>query len=67
MVSETKIQNSFHRVRQDVDFLKHEALNNIRFLNFKVDRQKYRIKELERRLAQLERISIKDQVINSGL
>ena len=60
MVSEKKLRNSFTNVRRDIDVLKYATLNNVRYLNTKVKEQGIRIRELERRLAQIERVSIQE-------
>ncbi|MBD3163819.1 hypothetical protein GF323_01340 [Candidatus Woesearchaeota archaeon] len=63
MVHEQKIRNSFRRVRKDMDMLRYSSQNSIRFLNVKVKEQGIRIRELERRLGQLERLSLREKMI----
>jgi hypothetical protein len=63
MINESKIRSSFQRVRKDIDMLKYDAFNNIRYLNVKVKEQGIMIRELERRLAQVERISLRENLV----
>ena len=62
MINETKLKNSFTNVRKEIDGLKYECSNQLRFLNIKVKEQEIRITELERRLAQTEILLIREQV-----
>jgi hypothetical protein len=63
-MNEKKIKNSFQKVRKDMDCFKYDTYNNLRFLNVKVKEQAIRIRELERRLAQVERLSLR--VVKNG-
>ena len=63
MVSEQKITNSFIKVRKDIDMLKYATLSNVRYLTMKVKEQGIRIRELERRLAQIERLTLQENII----
>jgi len=63
MISKTKLKQSFVRIRKDIDYVHYNTTNQSRYLNIKVKEQSIRIRELERRLAQLERITIREKVI----
>ena len=58
-----KVRKSFQRVRQDVNALRYDSSNSIRYLNYVVGEQNIRIRELERRLAQLERLNIREKLV----
>jgi hypothetical protein len=64
MTNEKKIKKSFQNVRKEIDLFKYDTYNNLRFLNVKVKEQAIRIRELERRLAQVERLSLR--VVKNG-
>ncbi|MCK5140468.1 MAG: hypothetical protein KAK00_05675 [Nanoarchaeota archaeon] len=63
MVTESRIKKSFTNVRKDINLFKYNTGNNLSYLNVKVKEQGIRIRELERRLAQIERLSIRETII----
>ncbi len=63
MKSENKIKQSFARVKQDMNAMRYESYNHVRYLNHLVREQGLRIRELERRLGQLERLSIRERLV----
>ncbi len=63
MISEKKIRESFRKVRKDIDLERYETSNNLRYLNIKVKEQGIRIRELERRLAQIERLALRETML----
>lgn len=63
MVTEKKIKDSFAKVKRDIDFLRYDSANRLRFLYKRTQEQAIRIRELERRLAQVERISVRQKII----
>jgi len=60
MINEKKVQNSFRNAKRDIDAIRYESMNALRFLNVKVKEQDIRIKEMERRLAQVERLAMRE-------
>jgi hypothetical protein len=63
MISEKKIKDAFKQAKKDINFLNYNTSNNLRFLNVKVKEQAIRIRELERRISQVERLSFKEEII----
>lgn len=59
MVSEQRIKRAFMRVKKGMEEIRYSTSNNLRYLNVLVKEQDIRIKELERRLAQIERLSLR--------
>lgn len=63
MASEKKLRKSFRKVKQDIDYVRYSTFNSLRYLDLEVKEQGFRIKELERRLAQVERLNTPEQII----
>ena len=62
-MNEKKLRNSFRNVRTDMEALKYEAYNNIRYLKVKTKEQGIRIKELERRLGAIELLHLRERIV----
>ena len=62
-MNEKKLRNSFRNVRTDMDALRYEASNNIRYLKVKTKEQGIRIKELERRLGAIEILHLRERIV----
>ena len=58
MADGKKIKMAFGRVRKDMDRIRYESSNANRYFQMKVDELSFRITELERRLSQIERWSV---------
>jgi len=63
MISEKKLGNSFQNIRREINQLSYDAQNYLRYLDVKAKEQGIRIDELERRLAQVERLIIREKLI----
>jgi hypothetical protein len=64
MISTKKIQNSFRKVKKDMYVMNMNTSNYIRYLYALNENHNFRIKELERRINQLERMALKKVVEN---
>jgi hypothetical protein len=62
MTSEQMIRKSFEKAKEDINSVRYETLNNIRYLNIKLKEYEIRIREMERRLAQSERLMLRENM-----
>ncbi|MDO8480795.1 MAG: hypothetical protein Q7S65_03160 [Nanoarchaeota archaeon] len=62
MANEQRIRAAFQGVRQDIRSLGLEFQNRARYMEFLLQEQKVRLQEAERRLAQMERIAIRETI-----
>jgi hypothetical protein len=60
MKQKNKIKKAFQRVKLDVDVIRYDTYNYLRYLNEKAREQDTRIREIERRLSQAERIVVRE-------
>ena len=60
MVNENKLKTAFTGVKRDIATLNYELQNRARYWEYVATEQKVRLQEIERRLAQLERLAIRE-------